>query len=127
MPTAVKKKASKGTVTKAKAIKAVKVAEPLKPKPAVLKTMMLTLSPPPRNSADDPSEKAREASLRRKAALFDLRLTKSRARNVDAYDYGLYALIDNQTSGAVNPALANHWVHSWTLDQVEDYLSGDDE
>lgn len=125
MPNAKKKPTKAKKVTKAKAAKA-QVAEPLKPKPAALKAMMLTLTPP-RNSADDPSEKAREANLRRKAARFDLRLTKSRARDVDAYDHGLYALIDNQTSGAVNPALANHWVHSWTLDQVEDYLSGDDE
>ena len=36
--------------------------------------------------------------------------------------YGLYALIDVQTSGAVNPAIADRWVHSWTLDDVEEYL-----
>lgn len=90
------------------------------------KTKVLTLSPPP-NSADDPAEKARESMLRRKADRFGLKLTKSRVRDPDAYDYGLYALIDIKTGGAKNPALAGQWVHSWTLDQVEHWLKSDED
>jgi hypothetical protein len=40
-----------------------------------------------------------------------------------AVDYGLYALVDVETGGAVNPAVAQRWVCSWTIDQVQDYLS----
>jgi hypothetical protein len=50
---------------------------------------------------------------------------KSRSRDEDAMDFGLYALIDVQTSGAVNPAIAQRWVCSWTLDEVEEYLKGE--
>lgn len=71
-------------------------------------------------------EKVRENKLRRKAARMGLRLTKSRSRDPDALDYGLFALIDIQTNGAINPALAGHWVHSWGLVDVEKYLTSGD-
>ena len=54
-----------------------------------------------------------------------LRLTRSRSRDLDAIDYGLYALIDHQTGGATHPALAQRWVHTLTLDEVEQYLTKD--
>ena len=47
---------------------------------------------------------------------------KSRSRDPNAMDYGLFALIDVQTNGAVNPAIAQRWVCSWSLDEVKDYL-----
>lgn len=72
------------------------------------------------------SEKVRENKLRRKAERMGYRLSKSRSRDPDAMDYGLYALISIQTSGAVNPALAGHWVHSWDLDTVEKWLTSGD-
>lgn len=69
------------------------------------------------------TDKTREARLRRKATSYHLRLTKSRSRNPDALDYGRFALIDPQTNGAVNPALIDRFTCSWSLDDVEHYLS----
>lgn len=68
------------------------------------------------------SDKVRENRLRRLAKKYDLLLTKSRRRDPDAVDYGLYALV-NEFNGTVNPALADRWIHSWTLDDVEAYLT----
>ena len=68
------------------------------------------------------TDKTREANLRRKAASYDLRLTKSRSRDPHALDYGLYGLIMNSCNGMVNPATAHGQIHSWTLDDVEHYL-----
>ena len=68
-------------------------------------------------------EKSREARLRRKADRCGYTLSRSRSRDPDAIDYGLFALFDVQTGGAVNPAIAQRWTHSWTLDEVEDWLS----
>jgi hypothetical protein len=71
------------------------------------------------------SLKVRENRLRRKADRMGYRLSRSRSRDPDAIDYGLYALLDLSTGGAVNPALAQRWVHSWTLDQIEEWLTSD--
>lgn len=70
----------------------------------------------------DQEIKVKENRLRRMADRRGLKLSKSRSRDEGAIDFGLYALIDVQTGGAVNPALAQRWVHSWTLDEVEQYL-----
>jgi hypothetical protein len=67
-------------------------------------------------------EKVRETRLRFMADRQGLRLTKSRTRDPRAMDYGLYALIDVQTGGAINPAIADRWTHSWSLDEVETCL-----
>jgi hypothetical protein len=67
--------------------------------------------------------KVRENRLRRKADRMGYRLSKSRSRDPDAIDYGLYALLDPSTGSAVNPALAQRWVHSWSLDEVEKWLT----
>lgn len=64
-----------------------------------------------------------EKSLRRKADAYGLRLVKSRRRDVTAIDYGRYALIDVRTGGTVHPILANYFVHSLSLEEVQDYLS----
>jgi hypothetical protein len=69
------------------------------------------------------TDEAREARLRRKATSHRLRLTKSRSRDPNALDYGRFALIDPQTNGTVNAALIDRYIHSWSLDDVEQYLS----
>ena len=69
--------------------------------------------------------RVRENRVRRAADRQGYRLEKSRSRDPRAVDYGLYALIDVQTGGAVNPAIAQRWVCSWDLDDVEDFLTGD--
>lgn len=66
--------------------------------------------------------KVRENKLRRAADRQGYRLVKSRSRDVNAVDYGLYAVIDVETNGAVNPAIAGRWVCSWTIDEVEGFL-----
>jgi hypothetical protein len=70
------------------------------------------------------SEKVREDRLRRMAARQGLRLAKSRVRDPHAMGHGLYALIDDQTGGTISPTLAERWIHSWSLDQVERHLTG---
>lgn len=71
------------------------------------------------------NEKVRENRLRRMADRQGLRLMKSRSRDPKAVDFGLYALIDHESGGAVNPALAQRWTCSWTLDEVETFLTSD--
>lgn len=70
----------------------------------------------------DNDEKVRENRLRRMADRQGLRLTRSRSRDPQAIDFGLYALIDIETSGTINPVIAGRWICSWTLDEVEGYL-----
>ena len=69
------------------------------------------------------TDKTREARLRRKAASYDLRLTKSRARDPYRLDHGLYGLIIVSIGGTINPATVTGQICSWTLDDVEQYLS----
>ena len=69
------------------------------------------------------TNKTRENRLRRVADRHGLRLVKSARRDQKAVDYGLYALIDFETGGAINPALADRWPCSWSLDEVEKYLT----
>ena len=68
-------------------------------------------------------DKAYENRLRRMAARQGYWLTKSRSRDPRACDFGLYALKNLQTGGAVNPALADRWMCSWTLENVEQWLT----
>lgn len=68
-----------------------------------------------------------ENKLRRMADRQGMRLVKSRSRDENAIDYGLYGLIDVQTNGAVNQPIAGRWICSWTLDEVREYLEGDSE
>lgn len=71
----------------------------------------------------DQETKVRENRLRRAADRQGLRLVKSRSRDPNAMDFGLYALLDHQNGGAINPSLANRWTCSWTIEEVERYLS----
>jgi hypothetical protein len=68
------------------------------------------------------AEKTREARVRRAVARRDHYLMKSRTRNWQVPDYGLYAVMDPNTNASVNPALCQHWVCSWTLDDLEAWL-----
>ena len=67
--------------------------------------------------------KKQENRLRDTADRRGYKLMKSRTRDELALDYGLYALIDHNTSGAANPSQANGRIYSWTLDDVEKYLN----
>ncbi len=71
-------------------------------------------------------EKVKENRLRRAADRQGLRLMKSRSRDPNAIDYGLYGLVDIQTNGIVNPPIAGRWACSWTLEEVEEYLNRPD-
>ena len=72
-------------------------------------------------------DKAHENRLRRMADRQGLQLVKSRSRDPHALDYGLYGLVNLETGGTVNPMLLNRWRCSWTLDEVENWLTGDAE
>jgi hypothetical protein len=72
-------------------------------------------------------DKVKENRLRRAADRRGLRLEKSRSRDPNAIDYGLYAVIDVQTNSLINPAIAGRWKCSWTLDEVDEYLNPPDE
>jgi hypothetical protein len=52
---------------------------------------------------------------------------RQRASRADALDYGLFAVIDPRTKGAINPAVVGQFVCSWTLDDVEQYLTPTDD
>lgn len=73
----------------------------------------------------DQEAKVKENRLRRMADRQGLRLSKSRTRDPHGMDFGMYALIDHQTGGATHPPLAGRWVHTLTLEEVEEYLSKD--
>ena len=68
-------------------------------------------------------EKVRENRMRRKAERQGLRLDKSRRRDPRASDYGMYMLVDVATNGVVAGAETGR--HSMSLDEVDDWLSGD--
>ena len=68
------------------------------------------------------SLKVEEARLRRMAHRQGFILSKSRRRDPNALDYGLYALLDS-TGGAVHPHLIDRYVHSVDLDEVRDWLT----
>ena len=67
--------------------------------------------------------KVRENHLRRIAARRGYRLSKCPRRDPEALDYGLYALLDQQSGEPVNAPLAGQFVHSWALDQVKQYFT----
>lgn len=67
--------------------------------------------------------KTRENRLRRMANRQGLRLMKSRSRDPNALDFGLYALTDTQNV-LINQPLAGRWACSWTIDEIENYLNG---
>lgn len=68
-------------------------------------------------------ERLREARVRRLTAKAGFLLRKSRSRSWNSPDHGLYAVIDPDTGGTVNPPIAQRWICSWTLDDVEAWLN----
>jgi hypothetical protein len=50
-------------------------------------------------------EKKKETMLRRKAARMGMMLKKSRRRDPEIHDFGLYALIDPKTNCLITPSL----------------------
>jgi len=68
------------------------------------------------------SSKVMENRIRRKADRMGYRLVKSRSRDKDALDYGLYGLIDLETSGSVFPHDVRGSPCVSTLEEVENYL-----
>ena len=66
--------------------------------------------------------KVRENRLRRMADRQGLKLWRSRRRDTDAIDYGLYALTTQDTGGLMHhPGPIS--VFELDLDEVEDYLN----
>ena len=68
--------------------------------------------------------KTEEARLRRMADRRGLVLSKSRRRDPHAIDFGLYALLDTQTRGAIHQhgPISPYWL---TLEDVREMLEGD--
>jgi hypothetical protein len=66
-------------------------------------------------------EKVRENRFRRKLDRMGYRLTKSRRKDPDAIDYGLFAIIDLESSGTVH-ASAPWGIYALTLDDVEAWI-----
>lgn len=67
-------------------------------------------------------EKVRENKVRRKLERMGYRLEKSRRRDPDAIDYGLYAIVDPETHGLMHPS-ASWGAHALTLDEVEQWAN----
>ena len=72
-------------------------------------------------SSMDYSEKVRENRLRKKADRMGYRLVKSRRRDVDAIDYGLYAIVYADHGGTIH-AQGVCSPYALTLDEVEAWL-----
>ena len=66
--------------------------------------------------------KVRENRLRRKAARQGLILEKSRRRDPDALDFGLYALRDEVQGFPIHGDLIGRYIHSLSIDDVEAWL-----
>jgi hypothetical protein len=73
-------------------------------------------------TSDD--EKIRENRLRRAAERQGLALAKSRRRDVRALGHGTYMVVDPQTNAVVAKGLESGY--GMSLDEVEDFLMGDD-
>jgi hypothetical protein len=72
-------------------------------------------------------EKTRENRLRRKLDRMGYRLLKARRRDPDAVDYGMYVIADVQTNGIVFGTWDNTDWYQLTLDDVEEWIRGDEE
>ncbi|WP_319414802.1 hypothetical protein [Marispirochaeta aestuarii] len=66
-------------------------------------------------------DKVRENRLRRKLSRMGYNLSRSRRRDPDANDYGLYAIIDVESQGTVHAA-APWGIYTLTLDDVEEMI-----
>ena len=68
------------------------------------------------------TDKVRENRLRRKADRLGYILRKSRRRDPDAYDYGLYGLLDVAHGGTPHPSSPMNTMFDLVLDDVEWWL-----
>lgn len=66
-------------------------------------------------------EKTRENRLRRKLERMGYRLHKSRRRDPDAWDYGLYAIVDVNTNAVMHQTIADT-AFSLNLDEVAAWI-----
>ena len=73
------------------------------------------------------SVKIEEARLRRMAHRQGLILSKSRRRDPNALDYGLYALLDQSTGGTVHEYFAERYMHALDLNDVRNWLTDEPE
>ena len=73
------------------------------------------------------SVKIEEARLRRMARRQGLILSKSRRRDPNALDYGLYALLDQSTGGTVHEYFAERYMYALDLDDVRVWLKEEDD
>lgn len=69
------------------------------------------------------TDKVRENKMRRMADRQGLRLVKSRRRDENALDHGLYGLIDLETNGTVFGSNPINTIFTATLDEVEEWLT----
>src|SRR3954447_21019855 len=67
-------------------------------------------------------DKSRENRMRRMALRQGYRLEKRRRYDQLAADHGLFSLVDIPSGTRVNPTRRG-FVHSWTLAEVEDFLT----
>lgn len=65
-------------------------------------------------------DKVLENRLRRKLARMGYRLTKSRRRDPDAYDYGGYMIVDRNNNVVYNAGSEN--AHMLSLDDVQEWI-----
>jgi hypothetical protein len=71
------------------------------------------------------AERTREQRLRRAAARQRLRLVKSKRKDPRAWDYGGFMLVDESTNGVILGAPPTGSNGIATLDEVEQYLTGE--
>ena len=70
--------------------------------------------------------KVEESRLRRVARRQGFFLSKSRRRDPQALDFGLYAILAEGTMYPVHAALIDRFIHSLTIEEVREYLEGDE-
>ena len=80
---------------------------------------------PPEVRVTDGNPKGRESRLRREADRQGLALRKSRQRDVDAPDYGLYAILDAKTGFPMHSGSVVNTPYSLTLDEVDEWLTAE--
>ena len=67
-------------------------------------------------------DKTRENKARRKLSRMGYKLSKSSRKDPDAWDYGLYSIVDIQTNGLVHECSPIGTAHRLTLEDVEEWI-----
>ena len=68
------------------------------------------------------AQKVQENRLRRVASRRGLRIEKSRRRDPDALDYGLFAIFDIESRGTIHPHGPQSSPYALDLDDVREWL-----